>query len=240
MSVEGRSVDVDEKQLAWWRADEQIERYTERTSTMSTPNGDRRSVATDALDTLGTAPLDENQKRDAIHIAVEPVIAGERLNPGERIAVVDGIATSAEGDDVIGIVDPFLTKAVRKGQRFWFLMLPRMVRSLRHVWTHPAFPDEPVAAGRPDKKATSEKWLRDFIASADCPDYDHVMALIAEGTLPSPDRGYYRNGGEFTEDYLHFSGSDAHGEIPPEFWDHVEVVLGRKPQYRPSSFSCSC
>jgi hypothetical protein len=42
-----------------------------------------RSVATDALATLGTI-IDDTQKRDAIHIAVEPVIAGERLRPGDH------------------------------------------------------------------------------------------------------------------------------------------------------------
>ena len=39
---------------------------------------DKRSVATDALETLGTI-IDDTQKRDAIHLAVEPVVAGERL-----------------------------------------------------------------------------------------------------------------------------------------------------------------
>lgn len=38
---------------------------------------DKRSVATDALETLGTI-IDDKQKRDAIHLAVEPVVAGER------------------------------------------------------------------------------------------------------------------------------------------------------------------
>lgn len=140
--------------------------------------GDQRSVATDALETLGTAPLDEHQKRDAIHLAVMPVIAGERLNPGERITVVDGFASSADDSDVLGIVDPFLTKPVRKGQRFWFVMLPRTIKSLRHVWAHPAFPDEP-AVGETDaapviqtlhnlqSKERSERWLREFIGSAD-------------------------------------------------------------------------
>jgi len=42
--------------------------------------------------------------------------------------------------------------------------------------------------------------------------------------------------------YIFFSNMDAHGDIPNEFWDHVEIVLGRKirPQERAVGFSCSC
>lgn len=108
-------------------------------------NGDRRSVSTDALDTLGTI-LTTPQHRDAIHLAVEPVIAGESLRPGEHIIVRDGVAFKTEKGQGLGIVDPFLPNTfVVKDQKFWFVMYPRQVHSLRHVWTHPAFADEPVA-----------------------------------------------------------------------------------------------
>jgi hypothetical protein len=44
------------------------------------------------------------------------------------------------------------------------------------------------------------------------------------------------------EGYLNFVGRDAHGEIPPEFWDHVEVVTEKKipTNKRASYFSCGC
>lgn len=206
---------------------------------------DKRSVATDALETLGTAPLDERQKRDAIHLAVEPVIAGEAMEPGDHITVKDGTAWRADKGDEdppLGIVDPFLDRRVRKGQRFWFVMYPRQVTSLRHVWAHPAFPDE-VGTSAPEEpappaiqtlrskqaKERSERWLREFCAGADCPSYDEVMGVIASGNRDTWD-----------DEYLHFHGRDAHGEIPPEFWDHAENVLGRKLEQRPTYFSCSC
>lgn len=37
-------------------------------------------------------------------------------------------------------VDPFLNQDVKPGQSFWFVMKPRLVRSLRHVWEHEDFP----------------------------------------------------------------------------------------------------
>lgn len=206
---------------------------------------DKRSVTTDALETLGTL-IDSTQKRDAIHLAVEPVQAGERLEPGTHITVTDGIAMSADEDEALGIVDPFLKYPVRKGQWFWFVMYPRMVHSLRHVWTHPAFPDvkqetidELRDLERVKNKQESQKWLQEF-CDLNGPGYATVMELLDKGSLPSPDSEYYGSGGEYSKDYLHFNGSDAHGEIPPEFWIHAENVLGRKLKYHPQYFSCSC
>lgn len=46
-------------------------------------SADNRSISTDALATLGTIIKDGG--RDAIHLAVEPVIAGEELRPAADI-----------------------------------------------------------------------------------------------------------------------------------------------------------
>jgi hypothetical protein len=43
-----------------------------------------RAVSTDALETLGKIH-EREEKRDAIHLAVEPVIAGEVLQPGQHM-----------------------------------------------------------------------------------------------------------------------------------------------------------
>lgn len=108
---------------------------------MSEQNADKRSVSTDALDTLGMIHFRE-EKRDAIHLAVEPVKAGTTLKPGEPIIVNNGVAELAPRTIAQGIVDPFLTSDVKEGERFWFVMMPRKVQSLRHVWSHPDFPEE--------------------------------------------------------------------------------------------------
>lgn len=109
---------------------------------MTTPHADKRTVSTDALDTLGTIHT-KPEKRDAIHLAVEPVTASEDLYPGQHIVVdTAGNALPAVPGEGLGIVDPFLRTRVKRGERFWFVMYPRQVHSLRHVWSHPAFADE--------------------------------------------------------------------------------------------------
>lgn len=112
-----------------------------------------RTPSTDALETLGMIHF-KPEKRDAIHLAVDPVIAGQWLQVGERIGIVNGFAWTSGTrilNDVTkeyvivpyhGIVDPFLPQPVQPTQSFWFVMAPRMVCSLRHVWSHPEFTDE--------------------------------------------------------------------------------------------------
>lgn len=80
----------------------------------------------------------EHEGRDAIHVAVAPAVAAETLTPGQHIGLHDD-GRAGPGVPPIGIVDPFLTSAVEEGQRFWLLLYPNTITSLRHVWTHPAF-----------------------------------------------------------------------------------------------------
>ena len=35
-------------------------------------------------------PIGSDQQRDAIHVAIAPVIAGERLAPGQHVGVIEG------------------------------------------------------------------------------------------------------------------------------------------------------
>lgn len=194
----------------------------------------KRTVSTDALETLGKIH-ERVEKRDAIHLAVEPVEAGELLYPGSHITVKNGIATQTGPGRGIGIVDPFLLTPVSKGQRFWFVMYPGAVHSLRHVWTHPAFPDEPEAAEEvQETKKTARRTLktsRSYInqhAEALGFTYDSFMERV-DSWISTGDRYI---GGHEAEGYV----------IPDEFWSHWELVTGRTvPERRRGNFiSCSC
>lgn len=89
---------------------------------------------------LGGTP-EPGECRDAVHVAVIAMMAGEELKPGERVTVSDGKAWNwhhfaVEAD---GVVDPFRKYKVEKGERFWLCLMPGTIRSLRHHWTHPKF-----------------------------------------------------------------------------------------------------
>ena len=108
---------------------------------MSTESADKRSVSTDALETLGMIHFRE-EKRDAIHLAVEAVEAGQDIEPGENISIgSDGkaYATNKTVLKALGIADPFITRKIKQGERFWLVVYPRQIKSLRHVWEHPDF-----------------------------------------------------------------------------------------------------
>jgi hypothetical protein len=219
---------------------------------MNAGDGDKRKITTDALETLGTI-ITENEKRDAIHLAVENVVAKERLLPGQHVTA-DGRLTGLDRDDLVGvgIVDPFLSAPVMPGQRFWLVIYPRQIHSLRHVWTHPAFPEpfpfEIIEPVKENNTLTSEQWLRSFCASSDCPSYETVIAAVKEDGFGRLIKAVQvqedYNYGTYTldDEYFHFNGIDAHSEIPPEFWDHIERVIGQRvgPERRAKSFSCSC
>ncbi len=183
------------------------------------------------IERLGIGELiSGNQQKDAIHVAITPVITGKLMKPGTHVRVKDGVAFPAE-KDAIGIIDPFLkTQNIGKDSRVWLFLYPGSVISLRHDWTHLAFISE-------ETKKASEEWLINFCDTHDCPSYETVMAAI-RGEVHEIE--YYGRSSEYNDEYLHFNGSDAHSSIPDEFWTHVEIVLGRKPDYRPKYFSCSC
>ncbi len=108
----------------------------------------RRDVDMNNVPELGKL-IDGVAARDAIHVAVAPVTAGQSLLPGQHVGLTNGVALF--NDDPIGIVDPFLTEAVEQGQRFWLLIYPGTITGLRHVFSHPAFaPKTPETKGGAD------------------------------------------------------------------------------------------
>jgi hypothetical protein len=200
---------------------------------MSAGEGDKRSVTTDALETLGNI-IGPNERRDAIHIAVEPCIAQCYLRPGEDVDV-----NGLRAGKFVGIVDPFLkVPMVKPGERFWLLIYPRQIHSLRHVWTHPAFPDAPEVVGEvpkfhDDEKSESEQWIRSYAAQLDIT-YNKLMAG-ADDYLAS------RKDSQWSE-YLVDGGTLEGISTDPKFWDHYAIVRGVNvpTEHRENFFSCSC
>lgn len=88
--------------------------------------------------------ITEPQTRDAVHIAVAPVVANEELSPGQRVMFSvpgDGrhVVAHAGAGLPVGVIDPFLSRNVRLGEECWLVLFPGTARNLRHDWDHPAF-----------------------------------------------------------------------------------------------------
>ena len=79
---------------------------------------------------------EESGIRDAIHVATITAVAAHELRPGDRVGLT-GRNEAAYNVNVIGIVDPFLTEFVKKGQVFQLCLFPRSTVNLRHSWQHP-------------------------------------------------------------------------------------------------------
>lgn len=188
---------------------------------------DKRKVTTDALETLGT--IIEDGGRDAIHLAVEPIVAGELLFPGQHIGIKESKAFGATHKiKMLGIVDPFLKDTIQPGQKFWLVVYPRQITSLRHVWSHPDFTEVSTPlVDYTDPVDISKAWIIAFAADLD-QTYKRLMDAADQ----------WVNDGDYT--YDNSETYKDHWDKFPEFWDHYKVVTGREPNEKESFFTCSC
>jgi hypothetical protein len=192
---------------------------------------EKRSVHTDALATLGTIlNLKDGPARDAIHLAVEPVRAGERLKPNDDIGIKGGLAFKArDGVPKRGKADPFITADIMPGDVIWLVIYPRQIKSLRHVWEHPAFPTETVIADLPDPKAATAKAVIEQQADDMGITYGDIMSYAED----------YVRYGSYAVDGGRWEGMGIDGE---KFWESWAILNpGRDvPEHKASFFSCSC
>ncbi len=185
----------------------------------------KHKVSTDALDTLGTT-IGPEACRDAIHLAVDPAVAGEVLEPGDHVGRSPDGRWTEQASPKLGIVDPFLKRPVKVGERFFVVVYPRTITSLRHVWSHPDFPEE-ASAGLTVVQAHSKEWLTRYADEEVACEYDELMAAA--------DR--FQSRGEWWSEGDRFESLCS---VPDEFWSHWSAATGRIPNRDGGFFSCSC
>ena len=174
---------------------------------------------------LGHIPSGE-EGRDAVHVAIIPVRAGQRLRLGQRVRLTHVGRAVPAGDDAIGVVDPFLTgkRSVGQGEWFWLCLYPGTVTSLRHHWEHPGIPSsaaskDPMAgvSRAYSDVAASKTWVRDYVqthCSSDSgsseDDYESFMQSVIDRCIC-------------------LRGTDCHSmdEVPEreELFYHLTVIL---------------
>lgn len=169
------------------------------------------------------------QQRDAIHIAVAPVVAADKLRAGDKVWLENGLARLGAINS-IGVVDPFLDVAVEVGQTFWLYLNPGSITSLRHDWTHPAF--EAAAPAQVPQRSASEKWMREWAMKHVSEDYYGDSGRLSEddALAYAIDVGHRNHIGPH---------EDARAFIDDEWWTHWEAITG-KTGSRGEYFSCSC
>lgn len=167
--------------------------------------------------------------RDAIHVAIAPVEVTEEMKPGERVRFVgegtEKVCKAGEGD-AVGIIDPFVRYTVYQGQRYWLFLYPGTITSLRHEWAHPAFGDV--------TKQASRKWIEEFAVELD-QTYNRLIAA-AELWIETDDGKW---GGEHTYDNSE-TYKGVHESKWPIFWQHFEILTGKKPRQGGCFYTCSC
>lgn len=168
--------------------------------------------------------ITDKQQRDAIHIAVAPVIAAEAMEPGQHIQLNhEGKACS--GKEPIGIVDPYLKQDVMPGDQFWLFMYPKTVTNLRHEWNHPAFERK--------KNADMEKaigWMQDAASQLDISYNELIKAAISFQKTGD----YLGLGFDTPELFYSTEGMET-------FWTHYETITGKKVGDKTAGFiSCAC
>lgn len=197
------------------------------------------------------------EQRDAIHIAIMPVVCGEdHLSAGDEVGLVYGTKNvvkrknSIYGHATLGVIDPFLggdieSGMVRKGDVVWCFLKPGTITGLRHEWTRPDVDDQ-----QPPKNG-HEEWLRKFADSWNF-DYDDMIGVASQGVIKStfdhipgiPGIG----GHTYDQDWITARGVDLHsreelGEDYELFWQHLEGLTGKTfaAEHREKvGWSCSC
>lgn len=169
--------------------------------------------------------------RDAIHIAIAPVTAGQILKPGEHVGFLsDGRVGKTRV--TIGVIDPFLTSLVNVGDQVYILLNPYTITSLRHQWTHPAFDNnyKSVVESKSIPSGalkTSANYIRREAGKLGL-SYEQLIEITTDWVLT----GEVFCGGE---DFM-----DAW--VDEEFFHHFSIVTGMEvpEDRRHSFFRCAC
>lgn len=172
------------------------------------------------------------QVKDAIHCAIMPVVAAEKIPAGAHIGLSnDGKA--CRGTTHLGVADPFLKTKILAGDTFWMFMYPNTVANLRHEWDHPALAKIEKIKQK-EKSQTSKEWLENY-----------ALYNVYSGRGYSEEQAYEALLSQVKGGDLTFYGKDCHDlcDVPDsdELFQHLSVVLNRQIGAENFSyFSCSC
>lgn len=178
--------------------------------------------------------------RDAIHIAVIPVILGSTgeksgtyYAAGHKVRLLSGTSNTvipADYGQSDGIIDPFIQETLSAGDMVYLWLHPNTITGLKHHWEHPKFD------AQTKEMSDAELWLRQF-ADRWGIEYDE---MIRAAVNPYNEKAW--------DNYITAFGRDLHsasdlGEEYYTFWDYLETMTGHKfdsAHKEKVQWSCSC
>lgn len=157
------------------------------------------------------------QQRDAVHVAIAPVIADEDVSPGQHVGFVAKNRVSPAAEKLIGIIDPFLDDNVPADLHCWLVMYPDTITGLRHEWSHPEFEDT----------AHSVAYVRN---AAD-------LCGITYEQLLTDCRNYITGDGW----HINMGSNEMYKDVVwSEFWLHFTNITGIETDEDYAPYSCGC
>lgn len=177
--------------------------------------------------------FNEKRYRDAVHVAILPVEAGEDIYPGQTVMVdAEQRAFPRNRGSAVGIVDPFLEGRIFKGQKCYVCLWPGSITSLRHQWVHPVL----------DQDLTQEEVaaLEKIPSRAEAVEYITTLGKQINKTYNE----MLDVGDTWCLDQNWTYDNDEHYKIVDD-WDHFwacyKVISGgREPLDKACPFTCSC
>lgn len=166
--------------------------------------------------------------RDAIHVAIFPVVAAQILSPGEHVGFID-CDTIGRCSKTIGIVDPFLRDPVPAGVRFYLFLYPNTVTGMRHHWSHPAFDGQAEPPESDSHRERAESLIRRFAEECGV-SYQGMIEIATD----------HNESGEYAR-----QDSERYKDIDwgtwPDFWRAFSTITGIAVDDDESCpFTCSC
>lgn len=170
---------------------------------------------------LGKVLKENEGAKDAIHIAVIPVYTNETLSPSQYVKLAyhkDGkyYVSACSKKESVGVVDPWLPRKVKEGDRFNLCLNPYTITSLRHAWEHPLFKEDETS------KTESILYLEN-IANRLGIDYGDLLSDIGSERICC---GYDIPEWLYSEKTL--------------ILEHYNKVMGTNKTDRDLYFSCAC
>lgn len=174
------------------------------------------------------AIIDGPAERDAVHVAVVPLVAAGPLAPGAHVTEYGTLTAPGKG---IGVVDPFLLNDLVRGERFYCFLYPNTAIGLRHVYRHPVLDADVIRRETLELlQAPAVQYIKECAALAELT-YDEMMHTAHA----------YLDGGH--ERDISMSASNATMDVDwPKFWASYSLLTGDAPPKNTHAepFNCNC